>query len=189
MNMKWFLSRCRRRQQDISLLAGGALSGAERSEIESHLAVCADCRAQYERIKSVTVPLSGLRASVAQIEPRVAAQQRWARDIRAAGAQGVAGPMEPDRSFNDWWRELFWSCRHVWGGIAALWLVMWAVNWGQPGSHAAAASGSPPVITQTFEEEREALAELLPPFDREPAEPPRRNPPPHSERQRAWIIC
>jgi hypothetical protein len=62
---------------------------------------------------------------------------------------------------------------------------MWMVNWGQPKARDATA---PATITQTFDEQRRVLAELIPATDREPAEAPRRTPLPHSEWQRPRVI-
>lgn len=28
-----------------------------------------------------------------------------------------------------WWRELLWPCPQAWAGMAALWVVMFAMNW------------------------------------------------------------
>jgi hypothetical protein len=62
---------------------------------------------------------------------------------------------------------------------------MWVVNWGHPAIHDGTA---PSAITQTFEEQKRLLAELIPATDREPADAPRRPPRPHSEGQRRWLI-
>jgi anti-sigma factor RsiW len=186
MSMNWLFNQCRRRRQNLCLLASGALPEMERDDLESHLAACADCRSHYEQIKSLTASLADYRDSVASLEPSQAARQTWARAMRAASQPqrtGESRPPVPTRS--GWWREIFWPCRHAWGGIAALWFVMWMLNWGQPAIHDGTA---PVVITQTFEEQRRLLAELIPATDREPADAPRRQPPPHSERQRPWVI-
>ena len=51
--MKRFFDRCGRYRQSICLLASGALPKSERAGIETHLAVCADCRNYYDEIKNV----------------------------------------------------------------------------------------------------------------------------------------
>lgn len=183
--MKWFSNQCHRRRQSLSLLASGALPESERKEMERHLVDCPDCRSHYEQIKSVAVSLADYRASVANFEPTQAARRHWARAIRAASQSEGVERGQPKLARGGWWHELFWTCRHAWGGIAALWLVMWAVNWERPQIHEAAASAT---ITQTFREERQMLAELLPPTAREPAEAPRRKPSPHSEKSKPWLI-
>lgn len=183
--MKWFSNQCHRRRQSLSLLAGGALPASERKELERHLVVCPDCRNHYDQIKGVAVSLAEYRASVAGLEPTQAERRRWARAIRTASHPEGLGRGLPKPDEGGWWHELFWSCRHAWGGIAALWLVMWAVNWERPQIHNAAVTSA---VTQTFGEERRMLAELLPPTAREPAEAPRRKPSPHSEKSKPWLI-
>jgi hypothetical protein len=88
--------------------------------------------------------------------------------------------------------ELFWPCRHAWTGMAALWLVMWGINSGLSGgeSNQLMAHSAPiPAMLQAMEEQRQLLAELVPPANSQPAEPPRRHQPqPRSEMLTIWII-
>jgi len=188
--MNWFPNQCRRFRQSLSLLAGGALPARERDEVERHLADCADCHRHYEQIKNLTASLADYRNSVAGLEPTPAARQQWARAIRAASQPEGASRDNREQSTARWWHEVFGRGRSAWVGIAVLWIVMWAVNWGRPGSDASTGAGSAlaPVITQTFEEQQRLLAELIPPSDREPAATPRRKRSPRSEGQRPWLV-
>jgi len=198
MSMNWFWNRCRRQQAKLSLLASGVLSESERIEIERHLVSCADCRSHYDQIKIVTASLAIFRGSMTDCEPSPAARQHWAQAIRAArsspslplGVRGSDLGNRPKPSFARLCGQLFWPCRHAWGAIAVAWFVMWAVNWGQPatGDAARPQSANRPAITQTFAEEQRLLAQLIPPFDRDPAEAPPRKPLPHSEAQTPWLI-
>jgi hypothetical protein len=86
------------------------------------------------------------------------------------------------------WRELIWPCRRAWAGIAALWVVMWGINRGLSDTQNAAlnvSSVSAPALFEALEEQRRMLTELIPPANSQPAEPPRRNPRPRSDRQPA----
>jgi hypothetical protein len=179
--MNMLSKECRRCREAISVLATGVLPEEERSATGIHLGQCADCRNYAEQIKNLTVPFAVWKQSLACIEPTPAAQSRWAQAIRSAST----GPAKPAESSSGWWSDVIWPCRHAWGGIAALWLVMWAVNWQRPTVSAAGSSAahSPsPIMLQAMAEQRRLLTEMLPPPQMPPAEPPPRNPQPHSER-------
>lgn len=182
--MNRFFNRCRRRQQNLSLLASGALSDAEKNELEQHLADCPECRSYFQQLQSVTKSLADYRESVANVEPTQAAKQRWARAIKAAARPELAEPQKSAPSAVNWFHELFWSSRRAWVGIAAAWFLMWWINWERPQIHNATGTIA---VTQTFTEERRMLAELMPVSNSEPAEEPHRKPPPHSERQKPWV--
>jgi anti-sigma factor RsiW len=190
MNVNWFLNRCRRRRQDLYLLAGGVLPETERDEIERHLAECDGCRRHYAQIKGVAVSLAEYRESLGGLEPTQAARRDWARAIRTAGKSEGDGRGKTVNSPGGWWREVFRPHRQAWAGIAALWLVMWLVNWGRSGSDVGARTDSTPAsaMTQSFDEQRRLLAVLIQPAEAEPADAPRRQLPPHSARQRPWLI-
>ena len=88
------------------------------------------------------------------------------------------------------WRELIWPSRLAWAGMAALWVVMLAVN-GRLSDHrmieAGASSSSTQNVMQAWEEQNRVLAELTQPafvLPAAPSIPPR----PRSERERDWKI-
>ncbi len=196
--MKWFANSCRGHRQTIALLASGVLAEAERIELAKHLVICAQCRKYSGELQAVIQPLAGWKETFAEIEPRQAARLRWTRMVMEAHRPftHIWGEGEERKhsiaSGNliiGWWRELIWPQRRAWAGIAALWLVMWALNWGSPGTAGGKVSAATaPMAAQTFEEERRMLAELFPPVEREPAEAPRRKPAPHSDWQKPWVI-
>jgi anti-sigma factor RsiW len=185
MNMNDFFNPCRRYRQGLSLLAGGGLPEMEKNEIERHLTDCADCRNNFQQLKGVTKSLADYRESARSVEPTQAARQRWAKAIRAAAQSQRVEPEISNSSWNQWWNELFWSCRRAWVGIAAAWFVIWWVNWEPSQTHGAIASSTQ--ATQTFAEQRRFLAELMPVGNSESAEEPRRKP--RSETQRPWLIA
>ena len=70
------------------------------------------------------------------------------------------------------WKELFWSCRRVWAGLSAAWLVIIAVNFQSLEEPPAAQGGkdnASPVFWTFLLEQKQLLAEL---GDVAPAEPP-----------------
>ena len=191
--MKWLLNQCRRHRESICLLASGALPEPQKAVVQNHLASCAGCRKFYDEIKSVTEPLANWEQSCARVEPDQALQMRWAGAVHAAAGQKPVRRITPKIIIRNCWRELIWPCRHAWAGMAVLWLVMWGINLGLSGGQKnviAAGSGSAPAMWQAIEEQRQLIAELIPPASSsQPAEPPRRNNPrPRSERQKEWRI-
>jgi len=114
-------------------------------------------------------------------------------------SQGQDAPAPEPLLKNFWrnvWRELFWPCRRAWVGLAALWLVLLAVNMrlsDHPMQMAGASSSSPLEMMQAWEEQTRLLAELTQPamVHSAPVNPPAApaNPPrPRSERKPDWQI-
>jgi hypothetical protein len=111
----------------------------------------------------------------------------WREEILRTAQAAVS---EPDhaifvRAGLKLWRELIWPCRHVWAGLAALWLVLGGINAGMSTAHGVTApqTASAPAPFRAIEEQRRMLAELIPPIDNPPAAPPRRVPAPRSDRR------
>src|SRR5579872_1060049 len=184
--MKWLLSRCDRHRESLRLLAGGALPEQERAGVESHLAACGGCRKYCDEIRQVTAPLANWERKFAHIEPDQAARMRWAKALQAAGQSDPIRRLTLATVFSKIWRELIWPCRRAWAGMAALWLVLWAVNSGMSDAPQAAMTARAPSTAEMFqalEEQRRTLAELLPPANSQPAEPRRHNTQPRSERR------
>jgi anti-sigma factor RsiW len=194
--MNWFWSECRRFRREVCLLAIGALPEQDRPRLEQHLAACAGCLNYYNEIKSVAAPLAGWEKNFARIEPTQATRNRWAGAVLAAAAPAVRRPLLKAVSRNVW-RELIWPCRRAWVGLAALWLVLAAVNIrlsDHPMQWAGAGSSSASAMMQSWEEQTRILAELTqppvvysPPVNT-PLAPP--NPArPRSERKQDWQIA
>lgn len=189
--MKWY--RCNRWRESICLLAGGALSEQESIKVEDHLASCERCRKLFAEMKTVAAPLANWETNIAGLEPSRAAQSRWAKAIHAAGKTNANHRPASNNFFHELWCELIWPCRRALTGIAALWLAMWVINSGMPGSRSAIAMAhSPlsPAMWQSIAEQKQLLAELIQIRDTQPAEPPHRsNPRPRSDRQLGQKIC
>jgi anti-sigma factor RsiW len=194
--MNWFWNECRRFRREVCLLAAGALPEQDRPNLENHLAACAGCQNYYNEIKSVAAPLAGWEKNFARIEPTQATRNRWAGAVLAAAAPAVRRPLLKAVPRNVW-RELIWPCRLAWVGLAALWLVLAAVNLrlsDHPMQWAGARFTSAEGIMQSWEEQTRILAELTqppvvysPPVNT-PAVPP--NPArPRSERRQDWQMA
>ena len=71
---------------------------------------------------------------------------------------------------------LLWPCPQAWAGLAAVWLVILAMNYsGGDKSEIVAAKSPPPSpeIMMALQEQRKMLAKLIEPYDESPAEPPK----------------
>ena len=86
------------------------------------------------------------------------------------------------------WQELIWPSRYAWGGMATVWLTLFAINHRIQGpnrvSLSAQAKAAPAL--QPFAEQRRWLTELLQPAEAPTADRPRSNPRPRSEKPVIW---
>ncbi|MDB6125396.1 MAG: hypothetical protein JWQ71_4389 [Pedosphaera sp.] len=172
------------------MLMSGTLPQQEEAEIENHLAVCAECRKYYDEMRMVVAPLTNWEKEFSHIEPTEAARNRWAKAIQVSGKPALLD--KHGNAFYEWWRELILPYRHVWGGMAAVWLVMLGANFGLAGgtktemvAHAAPTAA----MMEAMKEQRRLLVELIPPANIEPMERPRRGVQPRSEQQADWRTC
>jgi hypothetical protein len=64
---------------------------------------------------------------------------------------------------NKLWRELVWPCRRIWAGLAAVWVLIFIVNFSQrDGSQTVIAKSTPPTeVMMTFRDQQKWLDELL----------------------------
>jgi hypothetical protein len=90
------------------------------------------------------------------------------------------------------WFELIWPARRIWAGLAAVWVALAIFNISQAGGReTVVAKSTVPAaeVRLAFQEQQRLLAEILgPPPAAAPAEPPRRNSRPRSERPTGWRI-
>jgi hypothetical protein len=61
------------------------------------------------------------------------------------------------------WLELVWPCRRIWTGLAAIWILIFIVNFSQRDSSQVhlAKSSSPAAMTMTLRDQQKLLNELL----------------------------
>jgi len=170
MNMKWFWNPCRRNRANICLLASGTLAEDEMSEVQAHLAECADCRKYHDEMKSLAKPLADWERNFAHVKPTQDAEARWAKAIQAAA--DVNGRKQPVRELTFAaalanavrlaFLELIWPCRRFWTGLAAVWILILAANVSlNEHSPAMAKSGPSSEMIMTLKDQQTILAELL----------------------------
>ena len=118
------------------------------------------------------------------IRERVLVQELAASDATTArGTQDAVLVRLPVRI----WKELFWSCRRVWAGLAAAWLVIIAVNFQsleEPANIQSGSSNASPAFWTFLLEQKQLLAELgdiAPPAESPPKPAPA--PRPRSDRR------
>jgi len=89
--------------------------------------------------------------------------------------------------FNKIWLELVWPCRRIWAGLAAVWILIFAVNFSQRDPSELMARKTPPPSPEmilTFRQQDILLAELIGQNETQAAEPPKTfSPRPSSERR------
>jgi anti-sigma factor RsiW len=189
--MRRFLDDCSHHRANLCLLAGGALADQERATLENHLATCLDCQSYYEEVRRVAAPLAEWEKAFSQVEANTAVEARWVKDLSAA-----LEPVRPPRftllfSILDWTHDLFWPCRRIWAGFAAVWLAILAFNVStrEPAPTLAMKASRPSLdMIRAYLEGEGFVAEWAKPDHSrmaEPSKPPL--PPPRSE-QRSQII-
>ena len=191
--MKWFLNRCRRHRRSICLLAGSALSEPEMNELRVHLANCADCRKYHDEMVSLAKPLADWETNFARVKPSPETQSGWAKAIQAA-----ADVNRREQPVREWtftvtlanvvrlsFLELIWPCRRIWGGLAAVWIVILVFNFSQRDPSELMARKTPsPEMVMTFRQQERLLAELIGQNEPHIAVPPKPiSPRPSSERR------
>jgi hypothetical protein len=95
-------------------------------------------------------------------------------------------PASPKQPWLVVWQELVRPSRHIWTGIAAVWVILLAVNQSMTESARTSKRASAhdrAMVLQSFVEERKLLAELLQP-ESKPA-PPQTDPAPSPRSKRA----
>ncbi|HXR47613.1 MAG TPA: hypothetical protein VN784_09255 [Candidatus Limnocylindrales bacterium] len=191
--MKWFLNCCERHRRSICILAGSALSEPEMNELRVHLANCADCRKYHDEMVSLAKPLADWETNFARVEPSPETQIRWAKAIQVA-----ADVNRREQPVREWtftvtlanvvrlsFLELIWPCRRIWGGLAAVWILILVANVSmQDRSQATMAKTAPSAeMIMTWRQQERLLAELMNPNESRAAVPPKPfSPRPSSER-------
>ena len=70
------------------------------------------------------------------------------------------------------WRELIWSSRRIWAGLAAVWLLLLAANVSsRDHSPASAMASASPEMILSFQQQERLLAELMGPDEPRAARP------------------
>jgi len=161
--MKWFLNPCRRHRQSLCLLASGLLAEPDKVRIESHLAICAECRSYYDEIKAVTAPLTGWEKHFAHIEPGATVHTRLTKTTRLAGGPEPIRRLAPGMILFECWRQLILPSRRIWAGLAAVWLLLLAANASlHSGPQTAVAKSAPTSeMISSFRQQEKILAELI----------------------------
>jgi len=112
----------------------------------------------------------------------------WRSEILSAANGSGFRPSTLDSRLSPWWRELLWPCPQAWAGLAAVWLVILAVNFATrdplPVREARKATPVSRNVLLALKEQEQLLAELTgPPPPREAEKPKPFIPQPRSQRR------
>jgi hypothetical protein len=98
------------------------------------------------------------------------------RRSRASFAEVRRSQTAATTAFQTLWRELIFPCRRTWAGLAAVWVVIFAVNFSQRDPSEIMVRKSPPPSPEmilTFRQQEKLLAELTGQNEAQTAEPPK----------------
>ena len=142
--MKQSLTPCAELRESICLLACGLLDEDAARGLKAHLANCPGCKDYYEGIRCVSENLAERAGRLDELAPSAAVEIRWRRDFETAiNSRHTAAKLS--HALFDWCREIIWPHRLVWGGLAAVWLVLLAMNFSfRVRSHTMASKSSRP---------------------------------------------
>jgi hypothetical protein len=100
-----------------------------------------------------------------QRQPLRSPPEEWRREIlEAANAAARARTPAFSPPGEPWWREWLWPSPRAWGGLAAAWVIILALNTARLATPAGVASVSPPPsreMIMALSAQRRDLAELL----------------------------
>jgi Putative zinc-finger len=137
LNFPIRLLKCRKTQKLLALLAGNDLDEASQVDVRRHLAVCPDCRAQWQGLQAGQQTLEQVRArpaSASETPPSI-----WGDVHRLLGTTTKAPP--PGASWRGWLPA---------GALAAACLVVGILIFDTPyaGEHRTLSDSSPPISPQ-----------------------------------------
>lgn len=184
--MKWLFNQCGRCHRDICLLAAGVLSGPEKTAIENHLNECANCRKYYAEMKPLAARLTTWEKHFATLEPTADVRTRWTKAIQGADKSSSDRSRPPGSFIWTIWHELIWPSRHIWAGLATVWVLLLAANVSMRDSSQITVAKTLPIpeIILSFQQQEKILAELIGPNEPQAAVPPKAfSPLPSSERR------
>jgi uncharacterized membrane protein YgcG len=142
--MKQPLTPCAERRESICLLSCGLLDDEAGRGLTEHLATCLGCKEYYEGIRSVSDNLAKCAERLESVAPSAAAEDRWRRDFETA-IKPCPSESKLGHTLFDWCRDMIRARRLVCGALAAVWLVLLAMNVSFRGrSHTMASKSSRP---------------------------------------------
>jgi hypothetical protein len=126
-----------------------------------------------------------------QRQPVRVVPREWREEIlqAARSSSRAESAMGEPAAFS--WRSVFWPCPQAWAGLAAIWVVLAAVNFtGGREPVSIAANPAPPsreYLTALKQQQRE-LNELINPGEAQAAEPPKHSTPGRRGERRTTMV-
>jgi len=125
--MKQSLTPCAECRQSICLLSCSLLDDEAGRGLTEHLATCSGCKEYYAGISGVSDGLAKCAERLELVAASSAAEHRWRRDFETA-IKPCPSESKLGHALFDWCRDMIWARRLVWGALAAVWLVLLAMN-------------------------------------------------------------
>ena len=110
---------CRRCREAIRLSVCETLAEEQETQIQSHLAICGDCRRYGEELRAATAGLRWLGSR--EVEPSPDFQARWTRAVEEAARPSSFG--ETAAALAAWGRGLLLRNLRPALGVASLWIL------------------------------------------------------------------
>jgi hypothetical protein len=121
-----------------------------------------------EQHRSAAPKLDAIRREVVKVVADVNRRKQPVRELTFAATLANAIRLS--------FLELVWPCRRIWAGLAAVWVVILAVNFSmRDNSQTMAMKSSPPSpeMILAFRQQEKLLAELIGPSETQVAAPPK----------------
>jgi hypothetical protein len=109
-------------------------------------------------------------------QPLRTAPGDWRAGILQAAQMSVPQLSTDNAQTISCWRQLFWPCPQAWAGLAAVWVVIFAIHFfdAEPAeSIAKTATPSSPQEILVLKEQKQMMAALMETFDQPAGEPPK----------------
>ncbi len=120
----------------------------------------------------------------------------WREEILSAARESTAAaeavlPVQPMGRWRAWLRQALWPCPQAWAGLAAIWVVVLALNFTMRDSSPSVATIAPARSSQllmAFSEQKRLLAELIGGAEPMLPPPPKRVAPRPRTERRSFLL-
>jgi anti-sigma factor RsiW len=180
---------CQEAKSLRELYQDSELEASTSLELDRHLQCCPECARRFAAETQWETHLSTALHQGSKTE------ELWTRieqslDRAPERPRTASARSRPAGEFSvviSWWRAWLWPNPQFYVGLAAVWVVMWVVNWTTQEPRLMVKAQAAPMTSETrtaLTEQRRELAELLDLSVASLSELKPQGSPPHSERQR-----
>lgn len=153
---------CNEIQQLSGAYLDSELDAKTTAEIQQHLLACAACARAFAEDAKLDAQIT---ATLRRGERTAVVWESIEAQVVSAACPTVQASHPPPISRPAlWWREWLWPCPQAWAGLAAVWVVVWAVNFATPEPkpmlETRRVTPPSPQMRQILKEQKQMLAEL-----------------------------